>query len=139
MKAISPSNLFDFRGKRVLVTGGGSGIGRGIALRFAQAGASVAVHYRNHKQGADTLVSAIKKLKHKSVAVAGDLTRSSDVERVVRETIKALGGLDVLINNAGSYPVSSLLEMSEEEWNSVVADNLTSVGGKIDLREAFRR
>ena len=115
------------QGKRVLVTGAGSGLGSGIALRFAQAGADVAVHYRASKAGASALVAQIEELKRKAVAIQADVTGAADVAALVEKTVKELGGLDVLINNAGSYPVSPLLEMSEAEWNAVIADNLSSV------------
>ena len=114
-------------GKRVLVTGAGSGLGTGIALRFAEAGADVAVHYRASKTGASALVAQIEGLKRKAVAIQADVTRAADVAELVEKTFKELGGLEVLINNAGSYPVSPLLEMSEAEWNAVIADNLSSV------------
>ena len=120
-------NLLDFRGKRVLVTGAGSGLGGGIALRFAEAGASVAVHYRKSETGASRLVAEIEKLKRKAVAIQADVSRARDVAKLVEKTVAALGGLDVLVNNAGTYPVSPLVEMREEEWDSVIADNLTSV------------
>jgi len=127
MKAPAIDKLLDFRGKRVLVTGSGSGIGSGIALRFAEAGASVAIHYRTSKASADALVAKIKKMKRKAAAVAGDLTLAEDVSNTIAATVKALGGIDVLINNAGNYPVSALTEMFEDEWHSVIAANLTSV------------
>jgi len=127
MAPLSPRALLDFRGRRVLVTGAGSGLGSGIALRFAEAGASIAVHYRASKAGARALVARIEKLKRKAVAIQADVTRATDVAKLVEKTVKELGGLDVLINNAGSYPVSPLLEMSEAEWDAVMADNLRSV------------
>lgn len=117
----------DIQGKRVLVTGAGSGLGSGIALRFAEAGADVGVHYRANKAGASALVARIAGLKRKAVALQADVTRAADVAELVEKTVKELGGLDVLINNAGSYPVSPLLEMSEAEWDAVIADNLSSV------------
>ncbi|MGC2325029.1 MAG: SDR family NAD(P)-dependent oxidoreductase, partial [Terriglobales bacterium] len=117
----------DIQGKRVLVTGAGSGLGSGIALRFAEAGADVAVHYRASNAGASALVARIAELKRKAVAIQADVTRAADVAALVEKTVKELGGLDLLINNAGSYPVSPLLEMSEAEWNAVIADNLSSV------------
>lgn len=117
----------DIQGKRVLVTGAGSGLGSGIALRFAEAGADVAVHYRASKAGASALVARIAGLKRKAVALQADVGRAADVAELVEKTVKELGGLDVLINNAGSYPVSPLLEMSEAEWDAVIADNLSSV------------
>lgn len=126
MKLASPVGLPDFRGKRVLVTGAGSGLGSGIALRFAEAGASVAVHYRASKAGADQLVAKISTLKTNAIALQADLTRAAEVQKVFAGVLKAFGGIDVLINNAGTYPVSPLLEMPEAEWDSVIADNLRS-------------
>jgi len=123
----SPRELLDFRGKRMLVTGAGSGLGSGIALRFAEAGANVAVHYRASNSGARALVAEIEKLKRTAVAIQADVSRAGDVARLVEKTVGALGGLDVLINNAGSYPVSPLAEMREEEWDAVIASNLRSV------------
>jgi len=120
-------DLLNFTGKRVLVTGAGSGLGGSIAVRFAEAGASVAVHYRKSKAGASQLVAEIRKLKRKAVAIQADVSRSEDVAKLVEKTMAGLGGLDVLINNAGSYPVSPLAEMRQTEWDSVIADNLTSV------------
>lgn len=102
-------------------------MGSGIALRFAEAGASVAVHYRGSKAGAQAVVSKIARMERKAVAIQAELTRASEAKKLVAATVKALGGIDVLVNNAGSYPVSPLAEMSEREWNSVIADNLSSV------------
>jgi NAD(P)-dependent dehydrogenase (short-subunit alcohol dehydrogenase family) len=117
----------DFSGKRVLVTGAGSGLGSGIALRFAEAGANVAVHYRSSREGASALVAKIEKLQRKAMAIQADVTRSADVAESIEKTVTHFGGIDVLINNAGSYPVSPLLEMDEAEWDAVIADNLSSV------------
>jgi NAD(P)-dependent dehydrogenase (short-subunit alcohol dehydrogenase family) len=127
MKAANRVASADFSGKRVLVTGAGSGLGSGIALRFAEAGANVAVHYRTSKAHADRLVKQISKLKRKAVEVQADLTRARDVEALFARVVNALGRIDVLVNNAGSYPVSPLLEMTEAEWDSVIAENLRSV------------
>lgn len=123
----SPRELLDFRGKRVLVTGAGSGLGSGIALRFAEAGANVAVHYRASKAGARRLIARIEKLKRMAVAIQADVSRAGDVAKLVEQSINVLRGLDVLVNNAGSYPVSPLLEMRESEWDSAIGDNLRSV------------
>jgi NAD(P)-dependent dehydrogenase (short-subunit alcohol dehydrogenase family) len=127
MTVATPRQLLDFSGKRVLVTGAGSGLGRGIAMRFAEAGASVAVHYRKSKSGASGVVASIEKLKRKAVAIQADVSQAGDVAKLVEKTVEAFGGLDVLVNNAGTYPVSPLVEMRVEEWDAVVASNLRSV------------
>jgi len=119
--------LLDFSGRVAVITGGGGGLGAGIARRFAQAGAAVVVHYRTSGPEAEALVRAIKAGGGKAVAVSGDLTQGADVERLMVETLEAFGRLDVLINNAGLYPQSDLLEMSEADWDSVLAANLRSV------------
>jgi len=119
--------LLDFSGRVAVVTGSGGGLGAGIARRFAEAGAAVVVHYRTSGPEAEALVRAIKAAGGKAVAVSGDLTQGADVERLMVETLEAFGRLDVLINNAGLYPQSDLLEMSEADWDSVLAANLRSV------------
>lgn len=122
-----PHNLLDFADKVVLVTGSGSGLGSGIATRFAQAGATVVVNYRSSADGADALVAAIKATGQNAIAVQADVTKLADVQQMVQQTVDTFGKLDVLINNAGIYPLSSLLEMAENEWDAVVDANLRSV------------
>lgn len=111
----------------MVVTGAGSGLGSGIATRFAEAGAAVVVNYRSSESGAQGVVHTIARIGRKAIAVQGDVSERSDVEGLIAQTVKAFGRLDVLINNAGVYPLASLLEMPEGEWDRVLDANLRSV------------
>ena len=123
----SPGALLDFTGKVVLVTGAGRGIGPGIALRFAEAGARVVVNYRESRKGAEAVVAQIEAAGGEALAQRADVTRTKDVAGLFKRCGEAFGRLDVLINNAGTYPVAGLLQMSEREWDAVVDANLKSV------------
>ncbi|MCA9928038.1 MAG: 3-oxoacyl-ACP reductase FabG [Anaerolineales bacterium] len=120
-------NMFDFMGKVALITGGGRGIGAGIAQRFAQAGAAVVVNYHSSAAGAQQIVKAIEQAGGQALAVQADVTRREDVQRMVKEVTGEYGRIDILINNAGLYPLTSVLEMTDDEWDAVVNSNLRSV------------
>ncbi len=122
----SVASLLDFSKRVVVVTGSGSGLGRGIAKRFAEAGARVVVHYQKSEEGARRVVDETRALGREAIAVQGDLTREEDAARLIQETVNAFGRADVLINNAGIYPVTNLIEMSIAEWDAVVDANLKS-------------
>ena len=118
------ASLLDFRGRVALVTGAGGGLGRGIAARFAEAGAAVVVHYRRHADEAAALVSSLTREGGRAVAAAADLVREDEVASLMARAVEAFGRLDVLVNNAGTYPVSGILKMSSAEWDEVMASNL---------------
>ncbi|MBH0129545.1 SDR family NAD(P)-dependent oxidoreductase [Salinibacterium sp. NK8237] len=114
-------------GRRALVTGSGQGIGAAIALGLAQAGADVVVHYANSKDAAADVVAQIVALGRTSVAVQGDLTDSAQATAVVDAAAEALGGLDIIVNNAGNLVGRhTIAEMSDDHWHQVMDVNATS-------------
>ena len=121
-------NFFDFTDKVVLVTGASSGIGRATAELFGRNGAYVAITYLNNKTGADEASKAISSEGgHTPFMIQTDVTRISDVQRMVREVEDKFGAIDILVNNAGSL-IERLrtLELTEERWNQVINLNATS-------------
>jgi 3-oxoacyl-[acyl-carrier protein] reductase len=127
MQFPAPRDLLDFSGKVVLVTGAGAGIGRDIALRFAQAGACVALHYRDSELGATEAAAEIARHGGRAEIVRADLRFAAAAEMIADHTMNTLGALDILINNAGAYPVTPLLQLKPDEWRDVLSANLDSV------------
>jgi 3-oxoacyl-[acyl-carrier protein] reductase len=104
-------------GKVAIVTGASKGIGAGIAKSLAAEGASVVVNYSSSKEGAEKVVKEITGKGGKAVAVQGDMSKATDVERLFSETKKTFGALDVLVNNAGVYQFNPIEEIKEEEFH----------------------
>ncbi|MFD6285244.1 SDR family NAD(P)-dependent oxidoreductase [Streptomyces anthocyanicus] len=115
-------------GQVALITGASGGIGRGIALRFAAAGAAVAVHFRTNEEAASEVVALISRSGGRAVALSADLTVESECQRVVREAADWGGGaLTALVNNAGVQPVQELPGMKLADWRAVADANVSSV------------
>lgn len=112
------------RGRVALVTGAGRGIGRGIALELARAGCRVAVNYVTEPEQAEAAVAEIQALGTQAVAVQADVSVASAVTTMVARVVVELGGLDILVNNAGIQTWKPLLEVTEAEWDAVMATNL---------------
>ncbi len=110
-------------GQVALITGGGTGIGRAIALAFSREGAAVAVAGRRVEK-LRAVVAEVEKAGGRGLAVECDVTEAKDAERAVQETAGRFGGLNVLVNNAGVLSVSSVAGTSEEEWDRVMRVNL---------------
>ncbi len=116
-----------FEDRTVLVTGGGSGIGRATALAFAREGARVAVAGRTASTLEET-VALVEAEGGQGAAFTADVTRGGDVEALVAATAARFGGLDVAVNNVGVNPVRvPVADLSEEDWRWVVDTNLTGV------------
>ncbi len=118
--------LSDYRGRCVLVTGAGAGIGRGIALRLAQAGAAVACVDLDEKAAAE-VAAEIDPSGARALPLAGDVASEHDVARVVDAAAEALGGLDVLVNNAGITIVKRFEESTLGDWDRTMNVNLRSM------------
>jgi meso-butanediol dehydrogenase / (S,S)-butanediol dehydrogenase / diacetyl reductase len=109
-----------FAKRAVLVTGGGTGIGRSIALAFAAAGAKVAISGRR----AGPLEAVARELGDQGIAVRGDVSERGESARIIGEVTAALGGLDVLVNNAGVYPLGPLVQASDDDLWAAFATNV---------------
>ena len=105
------------KNKVAVVTGASKGIGAGIAKSLAAEGAAVVVNYASSKEGAEQVVREITSNGGKAIAVQGDVSKASDVERLFTETKRAFGKLDVLVNNAGVYQLAPLSEITEEQFH----------------------
>ena len=110
-------------GKVALITGGGTGIGRAIAMAFAREGASVAVAGRRLEKLRE-VIGEIQKQGGAGLAMQCDVTRAGEVERAVKGTVERFGRLNVLVNNAGVMHVSSVEKISEEEWDRLMTVNV---------------
>lgn len=114
-------------GKKVLVTGASSGIGQAIAIRFAKEGADVSLNYRSGIEGVTETERQIKSLgtSVRTLTVQADVSNEQDVQQMFEETLNELGGIDILINNAGFQIESESHEMSVGDFTNVLATNLT--------------
>jgi 3-oxoacyl-[acyl-carrier protein] reductase len=110
-------------GKVALVTGAQQGIGKAIALAYGREGASVVVNYLDDQAAAEAIATQIRTCGREAVPVAGDVSRLADVQRMV-EAGTALGGIDIVVNNAGIFPRVAFLDMTESQWDAVLDVNL---------------
>jgi len=117
------ANPFSLEGKVALVTGGNTGLGQGIAVALAQAGADVAVA---GIQPPTETIAAITSLGRRCLAIEANLISIEPVERVIRESIEGLGALDILVNNAGLIRRADAVDFSEQDWDDVMNVNIKS-------------
>lgn len=112
------------QGKVALITGAGKRLGRAIALRLAEEGAGVAVHYGKSAAEAHQVVAAIKGGGGNAVAIPAELTSVDEIRRMVQEAAQELGRLDILVNCAANFLSSSIISTTEEVWDSALDTNL---------------
>jgi 3-oxoacyl-[acyl-carrier protein] reductase len=115
-------------GKNVLITAGAQGIGESITKHFIESGANVAIHYFSSADTANKLMEYAINKGQKAVAISADLTKETDANAMIEKTVQSLGGIDILINNAGSLVARKLLnELETGFWHKVMDINLTSM------------
>jgi 2-deoxy-D-gluconate 3-dehydrogenase len=119
------SHPFSLEGRVALVTGASRGLGAAIAVGLANAGADVAVH--GNTRSPDETCARVRAVGRRALAVVGDVGDPAVPDRLVAETISGLGGLDVLVNNAGTIRRSPAAETSDEDWLAVIEVNLHGV------------
>lgn len=113
----------DLKGKVAIVTGAAKGMGRAHALKLSQAGARIAVSDID-MAGCEAVVAEIKKTRGEAIAVKCDISKKTDVDNVITETLKRFGKIDILVNNAGIFPFKPFLEMQEADFEKVIDINL---------------
>jgi len=133
---------FSLEGKVALVTGGKRGLGKAMALGFADAGANVAICSRVLADGElRATADEIHQLGQRPLAIQADVTHRADVERMVQQVVDEFGAIDILVNNAGQYIEIPTLELSEEDWDAVQATHLkgsflcSQAAGKVMVRQ----
>lgn len=130
------ADLVSLRGRRAVVTGGAQGLGKAIALRLAEAGASIAIADLEAERAASTAAEVADRTGAIAVGVPMDVADSVSVEAGAARIVGSLGGIDIWVNNAGVFPSASVSEMSDELWDHVFAVNTRGV--RNGVREAAR-
>lgn len=113
--------------KIAIVTGASQGIGRGIALGLAEAGADVVVNCNRSVDGAEIVASEIRALGRRAMVAQADVSKSDDVDRMVQLALRVFGRIDILVNNAGIFVASAIEDLGEEDWDRVMEVNLKGV------------
>jgi 3-oxoacyl-[acyl-carrier protein] reductase len=121
-----PTQSNELSGRIALVTGGSRGIGRAVALSLAEAGAKVAVNYRQREDEAADVVAAVERAGGHAIAVHADVSKQDEVRALVKEVEARLGPIDILVNNAGTATILDIDALTEEEFDRTLAVNLKS-------------
>lgn len=125
----------DLKGKVVVITGASTGLGKAMAYRFGQEEAKVVINYFKDDPSIKDMIDQIRSFGGDAVALQGDVTKEEDIKQLVQEAVSHFGSLDIMINNAGIENEVPSEELSLEDWNRVIATNLT--GAFLGCREAI--
>lgn len=120
--------------RKAMITGSGRNLGRGIAMRLAQAGYDVALHARGNAADVEGVAQEARALGVQAVTCLGDMGRTADVRKMADTVLSAFGNIDILVNVAAARPFQNFLEISTEDWQSVMDTNVTGV---FQLTQAF--
>ena len=112
--------------KVALVTGSSRGIGKTIALKLAEAGASLVINYKSDSSAAEEVLQSIKKMRRKTIAIQCDVSNFADVEEMVKKVTSEFGRIDILVNNVGPFLYKSIYDTTIQEWHQVINSNLNS-------------
>src|SRR2546426_6276872 len=123
-QSMSPESMTRLKGRVALVTGAQQGIGRAMALAFAREGADVVVNYLDDAGAAEQVAAQARKSGGRALVVQADVARVDQGQALIARAVQELGGLDVLVNNAGVYPRSPFLGPPERQWDDVLDVNL---------------
>ena len=132
----SPDPLQLLKNQKALVTGANSGIGEACALAFGAAGADVVINYVSCPEEAERVVKSIRQNGARAIAFQADVSQEDQVQAMFAEMLKEFGTIDILVNNAGLQRDSRFQDMTLQQWNTVIAINLT--GQFLCAREAVR-
>lgn len=119
--------MTDFKGQTILITGGGTGIGRATALLFARQGMNVVVNYSRSRDEAEATAADVRELGVKAIAVCANVSDDSAVRNMVQKTMEEFGRLDLLVNNAGTthiIPYTELDELTGDKWDDILGVNV---------------
>jgi glucose 1-dehydrogenase len=124
------------KGQTALITGSSSGIGRGVAIALAKAGADIVINYAGSKERAEEAAQEVSKTGRKVLTIQADVSQEDQVQQMFKQAIENFGTLDIVVTNAGLQQDASFEEMTLEKWNKVMGINLT--GQFLCAREAIR-
>ena len=140
VSGVFPFRIMKLKNKIAIVTGGNSGIGKGIAKAFSKEGAKIAI-VDIHREKGDAAVAEIRTLGSEAIFVPGDVSELEDTKNYIRQTLEAFGRIDIMVNNAAVIHQACIVDLAEDDWDRVIKNNLRSVflGSKYAALEMIKQ